>query len=243
MHSNEIERDYHAADPRRKPEGPWLQVLGGVAFDLTRPTAAMIDFSIIATVLARIPRFAGHTEGGVYSVAQYSVEGARAILRDTGSREAAAAFAIHDAHEAYVGDIATPIQKALCAVASEKSVYAGLAVTAAIKSLKARIDVAIHEAAGIPFPLAAEPSSIVHEYDVRMMCTERLVRLAPPPRPWTTVAPVVVGCDLYPWSEAVAAVTFRTVMRELLPSLGGDAGCGPGARGRLVLEVDSQHES
>lgn len=203
----------------------WMQALGSVAFDLLSPKPEQIDFATIATVLARVPRFGGHTERGAYSVAQHCEQGAQAILRDTGNRTAAAAFLLHDAHEAYVGDFAKPVQDALVAAANETGLLLGTAgnvVRHAISTLKSRLDSAIYTAAGLPWPLPADVSALVHEYDIRMCRTERDVRLAPTPHPWGepyASAVPVAGVDLYPWSEGAVRAMWLALARELLPSL------------------------
>ncbi len=53
-------------------------VLHGRAFDLLAPTVDMVDLlGEVSEVLARIPRFGGHTETGPLSVAQHCVIGPR----------------------------------------------------------------------------------------------------------------------------------------------------------------------
>lgn len=239
MSFQEIEDDLDAASIRFRraahltpaPDSPWLQVLGGRAFSLTNPRAEDVDFETIATVLSRVPRFGGHTENGVLSVAQHCLEGSAAILRDTGCRDAAAAFLIHDAHEAYMGDIATPVSQALGAVAFQMNVNGGWLVRKAIRELKSRLDAAIFPAAGLPWPIPADVAAIVKEYDMRMCRTERDGRLVKPPLPWYDAvehAEPVQGCDLYPWREGTVRACYMRACRELLPSLG--AGFGPGVR-------------
>lgn len=189
---------------------PWLQTIHPVQelrrFDLVNPTAAMVHFPAVAHVLARIPRFAGHTAGDlIYSVAQHCVEGAYAIERDTGNREAARAFLLHDGHEYIMGDIATPLVTAL------DWWDGGGAVSAAVRSLKNSLDEAIYEAAGIGWPLLRSVRVIVKEYDIRMGRTERDERLAEPPMVWDdryTNAEPVLGCDLSEWGRAVAEGRF-----------------------------------
>lgn len=100
--------------PDAHPENPWIQTRTGRALDLMAPTADMIDLEHdVAEALAKEPRFAGHTQGGPYSVAQHCVLGVDAILAQTGSLALARAFLLHDAHEAYCKDIMTPLAKAL----------------------------------------------------------------------------------------------------------------------------------
>jgi hypothetical protein len=191
-------------------------------FDLGAPTPDMVDFDAMATVLARIPRFTGHTKSGVYSVAQHCVEGAYAILRDMGEPSMAAAFLLHDGHEYVIGDLATPIQHAI-------GFYAGIVsgdpdaeiiVRRAVKALKANLDEAIYTAAGIEWPLPAPVQAIVKEYDVRMMRTERDACLAEPPEPWIAEceqAVPVAGVDLGSWGK-YAEEAFRIACDELLPN-------------------------
>lgn len=188
----------------------WSQTLDSGFVDLTNPRPEQIDFHTVARVLARIPRFGGHTEAGMYSVAQHSREGAYAILRDTWDALSAAAFLIHDAHEYIIGDICTPVRDALCAVSESPS-----AVRNAFQFLKDRLDAAIYDAAGLPWPLSADVASVVHEYDLRMMHTERLARLAPSPFPWSGETKTVAGVDTSPWSENEAAERFTAAMLDL----------------------------
>lgn len=208
------------------PTNPWIQTLPvrgeriGVAFDLVSPTPAMVDFNTIATVLARVPRFGGHTGGGVLSVAQHCEQGARAILRETGNQLHAAAFLLHDAHEAYTGDIATPVAKAIGMHASRAStnmrIEAGVIVSCAIASLKSTLDAAIYSAAGMPWPLVAGAAEAVKEMDRRMLEMERRARLATPPHDWKDTVQPVEGADLFPWSEGIARTMYVTAVRELI---------------------------
>lgn len=230
--------------PPLAPEAPgiWIQTLPrlgerhGRAFDLVNPTPEMVDFSTIATVLARVPRFGGHTGGGVLSVAQHCTEGANAILREGGGRLAAAAFLLHDAHEAYIGDIATPVALALECVANQNALTIaesgqGGAVRDAIASLKARIDSAIYQAAGLPWPLDPQSAALVKLYDRRMLETERRARLAIPPHAWREQYTEVEGADMFAVSEGSARAFYWRLACELLPALGGSVApdlCGNG---------------
>lgn len=221
------------------PAGPpkhWIQTLPrlgereGRAFDLVKPTPDMIDFRTIAKVLARVPRFGGHTGGGVLSVAQHCHEGARALLNETGSRVAAAAFLVHDAHEAYIGDIATPVAQALADIAAgdapiedwrqERSAI----VTRALRELKSRIDNAVYQAAGLPWPMSETLRAIVKKMDARMLETERRARLAIPPHRWKQEHEPIADGDLWSWTESTAAACWWNMATELLPALGGTIG-------------------
>lgn len=205
---------------------PWLQTIHPDRelrrFDLINPTAAMVHFPSMALVLARIPRFGGHTQGGdIYSVAQHSVEGARALVRD-GHPEAAAALLLHDGHEYVMGDIATPVARALAVHAEYATgdINAGDIVDLAIRRMKSTIDAAIYEAAGMAYPLRPEVRALVKEYDLRMCRTERDVRMAERPMDWgsawESVEPLpYVNCGL--WSAERARSAFHMMCREMLP--------------------------
>lgn len=197
----------------------WIQTLGSGWLDLANPDPKHINFRTIAIVLARVPRFAGHTDKGPYSVAQHCVEGARAILRDGHGQDAAKAFLLHDAHEAYIGDMATPLVGAMSAIATRlgASEYGAAVIRQTVRELKRELDSAIYLAAGVHFPLPAYIETVVSLYDLRMLRTERDARLAPPPAPWMDAvenAVPVEGCDLYPWSEDVSCASYKEMLRD-----------------------------
>ena len=175
----------------------WVQTLSG-GFDLLEPRFEQVDFTSVATALSRIPRFLGYTHGGSLSVAQHCVEGAQAIERETGRQDAAAAFLLHDAHEAFIGDIVTPVQRALEVYSSDASV-----VHAAFRVLKDRIDAVIYAAAGIEWPLDDETCDIVRTFDLRMCRMERDLFCDTPPQRWDDAienAVPVDGCSREMWS-------------------------------------------
>lgn len=207
------------------PDRPeiWIQTLGSGYVDLTAPTPAQINLRDMAFVLARTPRFGGHTKQGIYSVLQHELEGAKAILRDTGRRDWAAAFLLHDGHEYVMGDKTTPVAQALAehAVLVTGDLNASRIVSDAIRSLKTVLDAAIYAKACVPWPLDSQTHNIVKLYDLRMCRTERDARLAPPPFAWHESIEECVpveGCDLYPWSAEVAFALYMNLARGLLPA-------------------------
>lgn len=202
----------------------WLQTASGRAFNLLRPDWREVDFEVdVPEALARIARFTGHVRSGPYSVAQHCIIGADAIWRDTKDREAAAAFLLHDAHEAYLGDIATPIAQALAERARffNGGLLADL-VGKSVKSLKGTIDREIYRAAfmgleGCP----TKHRETVKLYDIRMLVTERNHMLGPSPQPWgppfDTAEPLRLTGKITPWPWHVAADEYRDRLRKYLP--------------------------
>lgn len=77
----------------------------GKLFDLSQPDAELIDPRDIAHALAHICRFNGHTRE-FYSVAQHSC-----IVADLVPSEHKLAALLHDAPEAYVGDMVRPLKR------------------------------------------------------------------------------------------------------------------------------------
>lgn len=82
----------------------------GAEFDPYEPTADVIDIRDIAAALSNINRFIGHTEYP-YSVAQHSVLVARMVPAPVLTPPTLTLAALlHDAHEAYLGDMSAPLK-------------------------------------------------------------------------------------------------------------------------------------
>lgn len=111
-------------------------VHGGALVDLLNPRPDAIDFGVVAEHLAKIARFNGATSAP-YSVAQHSV-----VVADALPPEIRIYGLLHDAHEAYTGDLPTPTQAALRAL--------GMGDQLAL--LQSNIDAAIWRAALVPPP-------------------------------------------------------------------------------------------
>ncbi len=95
---------------------PYIVTSSGAEIDLLDPDPTSITLEDIAYSLARICRFTGHIRRGIelpYSVAQHSVLVARYLENQGHGRLVQACGLMHDAHEAYVGDVASPIKKAI----------------------------------------------------------------------------------------------------------------------------------
>lgn len=113
----------------------------GLLVDLVDPRPEHISIEDIAWSLSRTARFNGSTGGEfVYSVAQHSVWVSMAIQQFWG-RDASFALQalLHDAHEAYTGDIVTPMKRM-------ESLHA------AIAEIEERLQRAIHDALDVPWP-------------------------------------------------------------------------------------------
>jgi len=127
----------------------WIQTRTGVAFDLINPTPDMVRIEDIANSLAFQSRFNGHT-GSSYSVAEHSVF----VSRYCPPQDRLWGL-LHDAHEAYVGDIVSPVK----------------ALIPGFKEIEGRIQNAICDKFGIPRKC---PRS-VKLADNRLLLTEKEV--------------------------------------------------------------------
>lgn len=110
-----------------------LETFTGAYLDYAQPAAPQIDVKDIAHALSLICRFNGHT-GRFYSVAEH------ALLTHRLDPSLGLAALHHDSHEAYLGDIPTPLKQHLTGW----------------KGLTGRIDKAIADAFGI------HPASFSH---------------------------------------------------------------------------------
>lgn len=86
---------------------PIILTYDGQAFDLSDPHNYTFNIDTIAHALSNLCRFTGHTVE-FYSVAQHSVIVSRLV-----PHEYALAALLHDAAEAFLGDVATPLKRLL----------------------------------------------------------------------------------------------------------------------------------
>lgn len=98
----------------------WSYVSSGRAIDLTHPQTSDFDIEDIAWSLANIMRFNGHLETQI-SVARHSLEVSRLV-----PAELALAALLHDAHEAYVGDVVRPVKRYLALRGVDLGEYEGV---------------------------------------------------------------------------------------------------------------------
>jgi len=136
----------------------------------------------ISHSLSLITRFCGHTRF-FYSVAQHSIMVSEMMKQDGLSPEEQAAGLLHDAHEAYVGDVPTPMKWACPElVALERSIAA---------ALRAAMLPAVHEAIY---------KNLVKPYDDVVLHKEAAELLRPVPK-WVRAA---AG-----WGYSGLSVRFR----------------------------------
>jgi hypothetical protein len=87
-----------------------IETTSGLYFDYLKPKPEQVAVADIARALSHVPRFAGHTTR-FYSVAEHALRVAD-IVGPKSAREQFAALH-HDSHEAYLGDLPTPLKALL----------------------------------------------------------------------------------------------------------------------------------
>ena len=146
-------REYVAAggDDRFPPGGDWVETIGGRRVNFDGPVALdQIDIRDIAAALSMQCRYNGHLQN-YYSVAEHCCHAHDLAPSGQGLRLPAL---MHDAAEAYIGDIVRPLKRLLPAV----------------KVIEARLEAAIARVFGLPDPMPPEIAII----DGRLLASEAL---------------------------------------------------------------------
>lgn len=175
---------------------PWIQTYTGRAFDLLDPQQHSVDIADIAHSLARQCRFNGHCQF-FYSVAQHSVLIAQWLRRVGASPKTQLYGLLHDAPEAYVGDMPRPLKKLL---PEFRDIETRVAVTV-LKRFGLRLIDIPHE---------------VHLADARILLDERKALMGLCQRAWTGMDGLEpLGVVIEPWLPGKATDAFLTMYVDL----------------------------
>lgn len=160
--------------------------------DLLSPNPAEFNLVDIAHALSQINRFTGHT-AYPYSVAQHSVLCARLVPQE---HQLEALF--HDAHEAYTGDVTSPLK----------------ALLPDYQEIEARMECALRAALYLP----ATKSDIVKHADLVMLATEKRDLMPLDLNRWGCLTGIEPDyAVINPWQPTVAAAEFITMALRLIP--------------------------
>lgn len=171
----------------------WIQTYSGGMFWPMEPRAEDVRIEDIAHALSMICRFGGHCERFM-SVAEHCV----LVGRKVGIHGL-----LHDAGEAYLLDIPTPVK----------------ALLPEYKLAEEEVLWAIYEALGIAMPSAAE-EIIVKEADRRMLATEKLI-LHKQTSMWGPAKPYM-GMVIQGWNPAEAENRWLDAFQGFAYILGKD---------------------
>jgi hypothetical protein len=89
--------------------GTTIHTVSGFAFDIANPDYRVIFDKDIAKALSRICRYGGHTPF-FYSVAEHSLGVSQLAEEDGCDQDTVLACLLHDASEAYLGDVVSPLK-------------------------------------------------------------------------------------------------------------------------------------
>lgn len=128
---------------------PTILTASGTCFNLLEPDPDLIEIEDIAHALSNLCRFTGHTRV-FYSVAEHSV---RASLCAFVPAEHALEALLHDAAEAYIGDVSSPLKAQLHEY----------------RNIEFGVEQAIRKRFGLP----AKKTPCVKQADLTMLATEK----------------------------------------------------------------------
>lgn len=131
----------------------WILTSTKKRFDFLNPRVEDVELSDIAFALSHINRYTGHV--GPYSVASHSLHVARIVETVLGRADLVLEALLHDAHEAYVGDVTAPLKRLL----------------PEFQTIEARVDAVIREV----FKLPRELSPLVQKADLMALHDEAMV--------------------------------------------------------------------
>ncbi len=169
----------------------WILTHTGKRFDLFEPDVDMIDPRDIAHSLAHLCRFNGHTRE-FYSVAQHSC-----LVADLVPAEHKLAALLHDATEAYLGDMTRPLKEWMPYYRGFEDVIWGR----------------ICERFGLEIGLPAS----VHQADLIALTTERRDLMPPDPDPWDFLVGIEPAPErIRPWSPTEARLAYHQRLMDQL---------------------------
>ena len=156
--------------------GAWLQTYTGKKAEPLELRHAQVCIEDIAHALSNICRFGGHTRR-FYSVAEHSVRMADELWAGRGTGMLSLAALLHDAPEAYLGDIPAPLKRHFFICPEDKG--------ETFATYERRAMGAILVGLGLDGLLAswADLESKVKQADMRMLATEKRDLLGPEPEP------------------------------------------------------------
>lgn len=172
-------------------QGNWILTYTGKRFFLTDPRPEDVDILDIAHALSNIGRFTGHAVR-FYSVAEHSLF----VAKRCGQRFAAWGL-LHDAAEAYVGDVSSPLKRSM-----QMKEFAAVE-DLILRTIYARFGMH-HSGAQAWIPDA------VKEADLRMLMTEKRDLMPDSEHAWVDVG------EPYPQIIPVYAAPNDAVEKEFL---------------------------
>jgi 5'-deoxynucleotidase YfbR-like HD superfamily hydrolase len=164
----------------------------GRKFDFSNPQPHMVVLDDVAHALAHLNRYTGHAAYG-YSVAQHSVAVSRYLELTGESLLVQFGGLMHDAHEAYFGDISAPLKLFFKLGARARDIQSMVSkefgvTLQLLADVEDRIQAVVAEAFGVTMDLMEDPR--VKLADLTALAVESEVIMPPDDEDWPCLAPV-----------------------------------------------------
>lgn len=181
----------------------WIQTNSGKKFDILSPTMESIDIKDITHALSMTCRYAGHTNS-FYSVAEHSVLVSRKVEKLTDSPIVALTALLHDASEAYLHDVTSPLKALLPRyVEIEREVQSLIYAKFIFQNLG--------------FFISTENQKIIHDIDQRIRVDETYALFNTVIDDWPEGEPV--GIQIERWNPMVAMNIFGDRFNRLMRTI------------------------
>jgi hypothetical protein len=180
-----------------------MVTVGGSYVDLVAPDPHSICIEDVAHALGNLCRFAGHT-WRFYSVAEHSVLAATLAERH---------HLLHDAHEAYLSDIPSPVKQRLFGAGLDDDGFRRMVST---------LDCAIREAVAPGLlPPVDDQIEELHRIDAVLLAAEAetFFDAATHPEHWNVGQPPDMSLTICGWLPGRAKIEFLRMYRRLAAAI------------------------
>ena len=167
----------------------WIQTYSGKQLWLNAPMASDVHPVDVAHALSMLCRYGGHS-ASFYSVAEHCVLMSRAV-----PEEDALWALLHDATEAYLGDVVTPLKRMLHSYQ--------------------RIEDDFMDVVMARFGLTGDMPDSVRDADARIVLDERAALMLPTPAPWKMDHLEPLGVRVEGWEPEHAEQEYSRRLIEL----------------------------